>query len=840
METLLGFYRIGRESGSFDSGIQRAVARVLVDPNFLFRFEREPADRRTPLPAAFRITDLELASRLSFFLWSSVPDDELRDAAVRGQLKNPAVLERQVRRLLADPRADALVNNFAGQWLFLRELKNVRPDSPDFDENLRRSFQQETELLFRTIVREDRPIIDLLDADFTFVDERLAKHYGMEGIRGSRVRRVPLAANDPRRGLLGHGSVLTVTSAANRTSPVVRGKWVLDNLLGMPPPQPPPGVETNLEKDAAQVKVTSLRQRLEMHRANAVCASCHKVMDPIGLTLENFDHVGKWRTADGKAPIDATAQLVDGTKLDGPLSLRRALLERSDVFATVATEKLLTYASGRAVQYQDMPAVRAIIRDAARDKYRFSSLVLGIVKSTPFQMRTKAEQEKPMTFITKRHLSRRTFLHGMGVSMALPLLDSMIPAQTALRLTAATPRNRFACVYVPHGATMDKWTPATEGSGFAFTEILKPLEPFRDRVNIVSGLAHPYVAGAGGADVSAGANHTRAAAVFLTGSVPERGPQAHLGTSVDQVAARQIGQDTPLPSLELSIEEAVLACEASFSCAYRNSISWQSPSSPLPMENNPRLVFEKLFGTGSTDAERRARRQESRSLLDSVMGQVASLQKDLPAGDRRRLTQYLDDVREIERRIQRAEKSVPDDLTVPEVPAGVPPTFQEHLKLLMDLQVIAFQAEITRVSTLMFARELSTAVFPETTIRDPFHNLSHHSNDRSNMDRFAQLNTYHMTKFAYLVERLQKTPDGDGTLLDHSVVLYGSSLSDGNQHNFSPLPIVLAGGASGRLKGGRHLVFQKDTHMSNLLLALLDTLAVNAESFGDSTGMLSI
>ena len=387
MDTLLGFYRTGREAGSFDSGIQRAVARVLVDPNFLFRFEREPANVAPGSP--FRLSDLELASRLSFFLWSSIPDDELREAAVRGQLKNPAVLERQVRRLLADARADTLVSNFAGQWLFLRELKNVRPDSPDFDENLRRSFQQETELLFRTVMREDRPIIDLLDADFTFVDERLAKHYGMDGILGSRVRRVPLAESDPRRGLLGHGSVLTVTSAANRTSPVVRGKWVLDNLLGMPPPQPPPGVETNLEKDAAQVKITSLRQRLEVHRANAACASCHKVMDPIGLTLENFDHVGKWRTVDGKAPIDASAQLVDGTKLDGPLTLRRALLERSEVFATVATEKLLTYASGRAVQHQDMPAVRTIVRDAARDKYRFSSLVLGIVKSTPFQMRTK-------------------------------------------------------------------------------------------------------------------------------------------------------------------------------------------------------------------------------------------------------------------------------------------------------------------------------------------------------------------------------------------------------------------------------------------------------------------
>ena len=443
-------------------------------------------------------------------------------------------------------------------------------------------------------------------------------------------------------------------------------------------------------------------------------------------------------------------------------------------------------------------------------------------------------------FITKKHLSRRAFLQGSGTMLALPLLESMVPAQTPLRQTAAQPRSRLACMYVPHGATMDKWTPATEGTGFTFTEILKPLEPYRERLNVVSGLAHPYVAGAGGADVSAGANHTRAAAVFLTGAVPERGAQAHLGVSVDQVAARLIGQDTPLPSLELSIEEAVLACEASFSCAYRNSISWKSPTDPLPMQNNPRLVFEKLFGDGSTSAERRARRQESRSLLDSVTGQVSALQRDLPPGDRRRLGQYLDDVREVERRIQRAEATVREDLTLPDVPAGVPPTFQEHLKLLMDLQVIAFQADITRVSTLMFARELSGATYPETNIRDPFHNLSHHSNDRGNMDRFAQLNTYHATKVAYFLEKLKTTPDGDGTLLDHSMVLYGSSLSDGNQHNFSPLPIILAGGASGKLKGGRHLQFAKDTHMSNLLLAMLKTLGAQLDSFGDSTGVLEI
>jgi hypothetical protein len=445
-----------------------------------------------------------------------------------------------------------------------------------------------------------------------------------------------------------------------------------------------------------------------------------------------------------------------------------------------------------------------------------------------------------MMFITKRHLSRRTFLRGVGASVALPLLDSMVAAQTPLKNSAAAPKTRFAACYVPHGATMDKWTPSSEGAGFAFTEILKPLEPHRDRINVVSGLAHPYVAGAGGADVSAGANHTRAAAVFLTGSVPARGAQAHLGVSVDQVAAQHIGQDTPLPSLELSIEEAVLACEATFSCAYRNSISWKSPTQPLPMQNNPRLVFEKLFGDGATGTERRARRQDTRSLLDSVMGQLATLQNDLPPADRRRLDEYLDDVREIERRIQRAEASAREDVTLPDVPAGVPATFAEHLKLLMDLQVIAFQSDITRVSTLMFSRELSNAVFPETTIRDPFHNLSHHSNDRGNMDRLAQLNTYHMTKFAYFVDKLKTTPDGDGTLLDHALVLYGSSLSDGNQHNFSPLPIVLAGGASGQLRGGRHLVFPKDTHMSNLLLALLDKLGTKQETFGDSTGMLAV
>jgi hypothetical protein len=388
--TPLEFYRAGRRVGSFESGIQRALARVLVDPSFLFRFEREPA--ATAAGAAYRISDLELASRLSFFLWSSIPDDELIAVAAKGALKEPATLERQVRRMLSDARADALVANFAGQWLFLRELKNARPDSADFDANLRTSMQRETELLFRAVLQEDRSVVEFLDSDFTFVDERLARHYGIAGVRGPRMRRVTIPADSPRRGLLGHGSILTLTSAANRTSPVVRGKWILDNLMGTPPPQPPPGVETNLEKDPQQVKVTSLRQRLEQHRSSPTCAACHRLMDPIGLALENFDHTGRWREMDGTTRIDATGQLADGTKVSGPDSLRRALLARSDVFVTVLAEKLLTYALGRPIRPEDMPAVRAIVRGAAPEQYKLSSLIRQTVRTPQFQMRTKASK----------------------------------------------------------------------------------------------------------------------------------------------------------------------------------------------------------------------------------------------------------------------------------------------------------------------------------------------------------------------------------------------------------------------------------------------------------------
>jgi mono/diheme cytochrome c family protein len=386
VDTLMGFYRQGRQAGDFESGIQEAVARVLVAPRFTYRTEEEPSNIASG--QVYRVNDIELASRLSFFLWSSIPDDELLDVATKGRLRDPKVLNQQVTRMLADEKADAIVENFAGQWLYLRDLEHLQTEARNFDENLRRSFRRETELLFRTIVREDRSLIDLIDADYTFVDERLARHYGIPNVRGSHFRRVQLAADSPRRGLLGHGSMLTVTSIATRTSPVARGKWVLENLLGTPAPVPPPGVETNLGGQEG-AKTSSLRQRLEAHRASPVCATCHRIMDPMGFALENFDLIGQWREFDGPSKIDSTGQLADGTPVNGPGDLRRSVLSRSDSFMTIAAEKLYTYALGRPVHSYDMPTVRAVVRRAAANDNRFSSLVTGIIESDAFQKRVK-------------------------------------------------------------------------------------------------------------------------------------------------------------------------------------------------------------------------------------------------------------------------------------------------------------------------------------------------------------------------------------------------------------------------------------------------------------------
>ena len=387
LEVLRGFHAEGRNEGNFDAGIQRALESILVDPEFLFRIERDPADVGPATP--YRLSDVELASRLSFFLWSSIPDDELLAAAEAGSLGDPAVLEQQVRRMLADEKAGVLVSSFAAQWLHLRRMRTVTPDVnafPGFDENLRDALVRETELFVESQMRDDRSVVELLDADYTFVNERLARHYGIPNVYGSRFRRVDLPGEE-RRGLLGHGSVLTVTSLATRTSPVVRGKWVLENILGTPPPPPPPDVP-DLPERADDGTVTSLRARLEAHRANPVCSNCHARMDPLGFALENFDAVGKWRDAGvAGTPIDPSGTLPDGTAFDGFPGLRDILLERREEFVTTVTEKLLTYALGRGVEHYDRPAIRAIVREAATNDYRWSSLILGVARSLPFQMR---------------------------------------------------------------------------------------------------------------------------------------------------------------------------------------------------------------------------------------------------------------------------------------------------------------------------------------------------------------------------------------------------------------------------------------------------------------------
>jgi hypothetical protein len=390
MASLMSFYESGRREGSFERGIELATRAVLVSPKFIFRVERDPAGSAPG--AAFRVSDLELASRLSFFLWSSIPDDELIDLAARGQLGKPAVLDAQVRRMLADPRASALVANFAGQWLHIRNLRSTTPDKndfPDFDDNLRQAFERELNLFVGSIITEDHSALDLLTADYTFVNERLAKHYRIPNVYGPDFRRVTLT-DDQRRGLLGKGGILLVTSHADRTSPVVRGKWILENLIGSPPPPPPSVVPPFPEEKPGAAN--SVRARMELHRASPACAGCHRIMDPLGLAMENFDAVGTWRTRDAGAPIDASGELMDGTKINGVVGLRESLLKHPDVLVGTMTEKLMTYALGRTLDAPDMPAVRSIVRAAARENYRFSAIVRGIVTSVPFQMRRAREE----------------------------------------------------------------------------------------------------------------------------------------------------------------------------------------------------------------------------------------------------------------------------------------------------------------------------------------------------------------------------------------------------------------------------------------------------------------
>jgi hypothetical protein len=458
-----------------------------------------------------------------------------------------------------------------------------------------------------------------------------------------------------------------------------------------------------------------------------------------------------------------------------------------------------------------------------------------------------------MQFITKQHISRRTILRGVGAAISLPLLESMVPAQTAIRKTAAATKTRFAVIENPHGdsgSTADGWTknywsPKQVGSDFEMTPTLSSLESHKDYLTIISNtdlrnamsLAPP----------EEGADHTRSASVFLTGAHPKRteGSDILLATSIDQLYAQQHGQDTPLPSIQLCIEDVGSlngACGYGYSCVYANSISWAGPTTPLPHEMDPRVVFERLFGDGGTAAERAEHRSSDRSVLDAITNKVGRLQKGLPAGDKARLNDYLEGIREIERRIQKIEayNSANGARSLPTAPIGVPDSFDDHVALMMDLQVLAFMADITRVSSMMMGRDVSSRVFPTSGVKTPFHSLSHHGENPEKVAEFAKLNRYHVSKAAYFIDKLANTPDGDGSLLDHTLVMYGSPMGDGNVHAHKRVPVFLAGKANGKVKGNQHIMAKDETPMANALLSIMQALDVKVETVGDANGTIAI
>ena len=449
-------------------------------------------------------------------------------------------------------------------------------------------------------------------------------------------------------------------------------------------------------------------------------------------------------------------------------------------------------------------------------------------------------------FLTKTHLPRRTFLRGMGATLALPLLDAMVPAMTAQAQTAARAIRRLGFVYMPNGVArnfsgINYWTPLGEGQSFEFSPILKPLESFRDRMVVISGLAQHQ---ADAHDDGANGDHTRGTSSWLTGVHPKRteGADIRNGISADQIAASEIGKDTAQPSLELAIDLNFLGgqCENSYACAYMNTLSWSSATTPLPTENNPRIVFERLFGDGGTPEQRLARAKENRSILDSVMADLDRLQKSLGPSDRAKVGDYVDSVREVERRIQRVEQRSTSDLADLNETSGIPERFDEHVKLMYELQWLAYRADITRVITFMLGRELNFRTYPEIGITEGHHGLSHHQDNPNQLAKYAKLGTYQAELFGWFLEKLKSTPEGDGTLLDHSLFLYGAGLSNPNLHAHYDLPLVLVGSAAGQLRGGRHIVYKQETPMTNLLLSMLDKVGVRPEKLGDSTGRLEV
>ncbi len=747
------------------------------------------------------------------------------------------------RRAACSPtRAGAFAANFAEQWLQTRRLTELAPDPklfPDFDEALRSAMIRETRLFCRSIQDEDRSILDIIDAADTFVNERLARHYGLAGVSGDDFRRVSLAST-PRRGILTQASILAVTSNPTRTSPVKRGKWILENLLGMPPAPPPSGVEA-LKEDGAVGSGHALRERMERHRNDPDCASCHGRMDPLGFALESFDAVGAWRSDDDGRAIDDSGRLPAGREFRGPEGLRAVLRTRRDAFARCLAEKMLTYALGRGLDRSDRRAVRP-------DRLPPGARRIPVLRPRAGDRREpaipRAREARRTTMRRTSNISRRTALKGLGVSIALPILEAMRPGQ--LRAGSADRADaplRVAFVYVPNGVHMPDWTPrALAGAGLDLPPILEPLRAVKDDVLVLSGLTlNPARAlGDGGGD------HARAMASFLTGRHPRKtdGADLQAGISVDQLAAREVGSSTRFPSLELGCEGGRNAgeCDHGYSCAYQSNLSWRGDAMPVAKQINPRLVFDRLLGVPpgvgpGVDPDRADRRRKS--VLDFVREDARRIGRTLGAPDRRKLDEYLSGLRDVERRIDGARPTVATGGARMPRPLGIPADYREHLRLMADLLALAFQCDLTRVATFVFANDGSNRSYPAIGVPDGHHDLSHHGGDPAKQQRIRTINRFHVEQLAYLLEKLKSIPEGTGSLLDHCLIVYGSGISDGNAHNHEDLPMLVAGRANGTVRPGRHVRYARETPLTNLYVSTLERLGIAVNRFGDSAGPLT-
>ena len=734
---------------------------MLVSPEFLFRIEQDPADAAQP-GKAYRISDVELASRLSFFLWSSIPDDELLDLAEQGKLKDPAVLEQQVRRMLDDPRADALVSNFAGQWLQLRNVETVKPDPVifPFDEALRQSFLHETALfVVEHLPRRPQPARSAVGR-LHFVNQRLAEHYGIPRVYGSQFRRVTLTdANRARAARAGQHADGDVLSQPH-----------LGGAAGqMGSREPARHAAAAAAARRARAEGGAARQAAVDARADAGASRQPDLRRLPRAAWIRSD--SRWRTTTASGVARRRRRRADrrqrqaarrhGVSRARPGSTKLLLTKYRDDFVRTATEKLLTYALGRGVEYYDYPAIRAIDRDAARDNYRISSLILAIVKSTPFQMRRGVG----VMSTSNKPCPGERFCAASAPRWRCRCSTRWCRA-VVRRRPASQPPIRLGYVYTPNGiiGACDKsprpfmWTPKTAGANFEFSPTMKALEPFRDQINVFSGLAQVT----GRALGDGPGDHARATATFLTGVHPYKtgGADFQLGISADQIAAKELGKYTQLSSLELGLEPQPLAgnCDSGYTCAYM-SMSWRGPTSPLPAEINPRAVFERLFGDGdSTDAAARlARLEQQKSVLDYVTGSLSRLRMTgLATGDKRKLEEYLEAVRDIERRIQLAEEqNATMQLPHIERPSAIPDDYEQYTKLMIDMQVVAWQTDMTRVASFMLGRDGSNRAYREIGISDGHHSISHHQSDPEKVEKLIKIDELHVAMFAYLLEKLK-------------------------------------------------------------------------------------